>query len=48
MLDLQPILAVQPDRVGLFFQRNVHFTPRGHAVVADAIFTFLREHALIR
>ena len=23
--DLQPILAVQPDRVGLFFQRNVHF-----------------------
>jgi SGNH hydrolase-like domain, acetyltransferase AlgX len=48
MLDLQPILAAQPDRVGLFFQRNVHFTPRGHAVAADAIFSFLREQALIR
>jgi len=48
MLDLQPILAAQPDRVRLFFQRNVHFTPRGHAVAADAIFTFMRGHALVR
>jgi hypothetical protein len=47
MLDLLPILAAQPDRVGLFFQRNVHFTPRGHVVAADAIFSFLREQGLI-
>ena len=34
MIDLQPVLAAQPDRVGLFFQRNVHLTARGHEVVA--------------
>jgi hypothetical protein len=48
MLDLYPTLAAQPDRVGLFFQRNVHFTPRGHLVAAEAIFSFLREQGLIR
>ena len=40
MIDLQPVLAAQPDRVGLFFQRNVHLTPRGHEVVADALSRF--------
>jgi hypothetical protein len=47
MLDLQPILAAQPDRVGLFFQQNVHLTPRGHQVVADALFQFLQSSGLI-
>ncbi len=46
MLDLQPILAAQPDRVGLFFQRNVHLTPRGHDVVAAALFDFLERQGL--
>jgi hypothetical protein len=41
LLDLQPILAAQPDRMGLFFQRNIHFTPRGHEVAAGALFQFV-------
>ena len=28
--------APQPDRGALFFQRNVHFTPRGHVVASRA------------
>lgn len=43
MLDLLPILSAQPDRAGLFFQRNVHLTPRGHTVVAGALETFVRS-----
>jgi hypothetical protein len=43
MLDLLPILESQPDRAGLFFQRNVHLTPRGHEVVAGALFDFLQR-----
>ena len=46
MLDLQPVLAAQPDRIGLFFQRNVHLTPRGHGVVARALFDFLESSGL--
>ena len=45
MIDLQPVLAAQPDRGGLFFQRNVHLTPRGHDVVAGALFDFLEDAA---
>lgn len=41
LLDLQPALAAQPDRVGLFFQRNVHLTPRGHEVTGGILFDFL-------
>lgn len=47
MIDLQPTLAAQPDRVGLFFQRNVHLTPRGHQVVAAALDDFLRTSGLV-
>jgi GDSL-like Lipase/Acylhydrolase family len=47
MLDLLPVLAAQPDRQGLFFQRNVHLTPRGHRVVAGALFTFLETSGLV-
>ena len=44
--DLLPTLEAQPDRVGLFFQRNVHLTPRGHQVVGDALFGFLESSGL--
>ena len=47
-IDLQPILAAQPDRIGLFFRYNVHLTPRGHEVVAGALFRFLRETPAFR
>jgi len=46
MLDLLPILERQPDRAGLFFQRNVHLTPRGHEVVAAALAEFVRSSGL--
>jgi hypothetical protein len=46
ILDMLPVLAAQPDRAGLFFQRNVHLTPRGHRVVADALFQFLETSGL--
>ena len=46
-LDLLPILERQPDRIGLFFQRNIHLTPRGHDVVAGALFEFLDTSGLI-
>lgn len=46
MLDLLPVLERQPDRTGLFFQRNVHLTPRGHDVVAAALAEFLASSGL--
>jgi len=46
MFDLLPVLEAQPDRKGLFFQRNVHLTTRGHQVVADALFQFLESSGL--
>ena len=48
LIDLQPTLAAQPDRVGLFFQRNVHLTPRGHDVVAGALFEFFEASGLTK
>ena len=45
-LDLLPILSAQPQRSTLFFQNNVHFTPRGHAIVAQAIADFLQSSGL--
>jgi lysophospholipase L1-like esterase len=41
LLDLLPVLEAQPNRRDLFFQENVHLTPRGHEVVADALAGFL-------
>jgi hypothetical protein len=46
MIDLQPALAAQPDRSGLFFQRNIHLTPRGHDVVARTLFDFFEKNRL--
>jgi hypothetical protein len=48
MVDLQPTLAAQPDRIGLFFQRNVHLTPRGHDVVAATLFDFFERSGLTK
>jgi hypothetical protein len=47
MVDLQPTLFAQPDRDGIFFQRTVHLTPRGHDVVAQALFDFLQSSRLL-
>jgi hypothetical protein len=47
-LDLLPVLSAQDRRDELFFQRNVHLTPRGHQVVADALFSFLETHERVR
>jgi lysophospholipase L1-like esterase len=47
MTDVQTVLAAQPDREGLFFLQTVHLTPRGHQVVADALFDFLDKSGLI-
>jgi hypothetical protein len=45
-LDLLPVLEREPNRIDLFFQRNVHLTPRGHDVVAGALFEFLQASGL--
>ena len=45
-LDLLPVLERQPNRINLFFQRTIHFTPRGHEVVTDALFDFLTANGL--
>lgn len=42
-LDLLPVLQAQPQRQELFFQENVHLTPRGHQVVGDALLPFVRS-----
>ncbi len=47
MFNPVPALSVQPDRAGLFFQQNVHLTPRGHRVVADALLQFLETSGLL-
>lgn len=47
MLDLLPVLRQQPDPVGLFFKENIHFTARGHRVVASALEQFLETSGLV-
>ena len=46
-LDLLPVLDEQPDRSGVFFQRNVHLTPRGHEIVASALARFLQSNGFV-
>ena len=46
-LDLLPALRSAEPRSGLFFERNIHLTPRGHEIVAAAIEAFLDEHGLL-
>ncbi|MDA1307639.1 MAG: hypothetical protein O2917_10300, partial [Acidobacteria bacterium] len=48
MVDLLPTLREQDDPVGLFFQRNIHLTPRGHLVVGVTLERFLHAQGLLR
>ena len=47
MIDLLPALRSAPAGPDLFFQQNVHLTPRGHVLVADTLARFLREQQLL-
>jgi hypothetical protein len=46
LIDLQPALARDPNRMGLFFQRTAHLTPHGHDAVAAALFDFFERSGL--
>jgi lysophospholipase L1-like esterase len=46
MTDLLVPLRAAGGRQDLFFQRNVHLTPKGHEVVAEHLATFVRSHGL--
>jgi lysophospholipase L1-like esterase len=47
MLDPLPGLRAATAGPELFFQRNVHLTPRGHRVMAEILERFLDEHGLL-
>jgi lysophospholipase L1-like esterase len=42
-IDLLPVLRRARQGPRLFFEENVHLTPRGHSVVAQALAPFVRE-----
>ena len=44
MTDLLPPLRQSLPGPDLFFQQNVHLTPRGHQVVASHLVTFFGTH----
>jgi lysophospholipase L1-like esterase len=46
-LDLLPALRGALPGPDLFFQETVHLTPRGHRVVADALYQFIEERHLL-
>jgi lysophospholipase L1-like esterase len=46
-LDLLPALRRALPGPDLFFQETVHLTPRGHTVVADALYRFIEERHLL-
>jgi lysophospholipase L1-like esterase len=46
-LDLLPALRRALPGPDLFFQETVHLTPRGHAVVAEALDRFIEAHGLL-
>lgn len=47
LIDLLPAFRSSDNPAGVFFQRTVHLTPRGHAVAADALARFIDERALL-
>ncbi|HJR58816.1 MAG TPA: SGNH/GDSL hydrolase family protein [Vicinamibacterales bacterium] len=47
MIDLLPPLRAALPGPDLFFQENVHLTPRGHAVVGETLARFVREQSLL-
>jgi hypothetical protein len=46
-LDLLPALRAALPGPDLFYQETVHLTPRGHAVVAEALDRFIEDHRLL-
>ena len=46
-LDLLPALRAALPGPDLFYQQTVHLTPRGHAVVAEALERFIEDHRLL-
>jgi lysophospholipase L1-like esterase len=44
MTDLLPPLRAAMPGPDVFFQQNVHLTPRGHGIVADHLAAFVRAH----
>jgi hypothetical protein len=46
-LDILPPLRAGLPGPDLFFQKTVHLTPRGHEVVADALWRFIRDNQLL-
>src|SRR5574341_1148681 len=47
-LDLLPTFLDQPDPGALYFQNDIHWTPKGHALAAAAISTTLQELTRVR
>lgn len=47
VFDLLPPLRAAPPGADLFFQENVHLTPRGHGIVGDALAEFVRGRMLV-
>ena len=45
-LDALPALRAALPGPDVFFQRTVHLTPRGHEIVADALYEFIRSQGL--
>ena len=43
MIDLLPVLREAPPGPDLFFQENVHLTPRGHALVGETLAQFVKD-----
>jgi hypothetical protein len=46
-MDLLPALRSALPGPDLFYQETVHLTPRGHAVVAEALDRFIEDHRLL-
>jgi hypothetical protein len=46
-LDVLPALRSALPGPDLFYQETVHLTPRGHAVVAEALDRFIEDHRLL-
>jgi lysophospholipase L1-like esterase len=46
-LDVLPALRAALPGPDLFYQETVHLTPRGHAVVAEALDRFIEDHRLL-
>ncbi len=46
-LDVLPALRAALPGPDLFYQETVHLTPRGHAIVAEALDRFIEDHRLL-